>query len=154
DLPLDRRPGRPVRELGAVRQRAALMELERAPVIGEVGPRSDGVDVRFWEGLGEGRLLIQHCSGCGRWVWPAAWGCPGCRRAELEWDQVPAKGSVFTWTRTWQPFTPEFADLVPYITVVVELDGADGTRLVGILLGDDSRDPELGEPVEGVIQPG
>jgi uncharacterized OB-fold protein len=129
------------------------MELEQATVIGQVGPRSDGVDTRFWDGLGEGRLLIQHCSGCGRWVWPAAWSCPGCHGRELDWEEVPAKGRVYTWTRTWQPFIPEFAELVPYVTVVVELDGADGTRLVGILLGDDSRDPELGEPLEGVIQP-
>ena len=65
---------------------------------------------------------------------------------------MPAKGTVFTWTRTWQPFVPEFAESLPYITVVVELEGAGGTRLVGILLGDQRRDPELGEPVEGVIQ--
>jgi uncharacterized protein len=129
------------------------LQLDQVPVIGEVGPRSDGVDTRFWEGLAENRLLIQHCSGCGRWIWPAAWACPGCHGDELDWEEVPMRGSVFTWTRTWQPFVPEFAELLPYITVVVELDEADGTRLVGILLGDQRADPAIGEPVEGVIQP-
>jgi uncharacterized OB-fold protein len=128
------------------------VELAEAPVIGRVGPRSDGVDTAFWEGLAEGRLLIQRCPDCGRWVWPAAWACPRCHRMDPDWEEVPARGTVFSWIRTWQPFAPEFAETLPYLTVVVELDGADGTRLVGILLGDQRADPAIGEPVEGVIQ--
>jgi uncharacterized OB-fold protein len=61
---------------------------------------------------------------------------------------------VFTWIRTWQEFTPELAGKVPFVTVVVELPDAGGVRLVGILLGDDSVDPRIGDPVDGVIQPG
>jgi uncharacterized protein len=130
------------------------MELDRTPVIGEVGPRSDGVDTAFWEGLAAGRLLIQRCPECERWIWPAAWACPGCHRMDPDWPEVTPRGTVYTWTRTWQPFTPEFAESLPYLTVVVELEEAGGTRLVGILLGDQLQDPGIGELVEGVIQQG
>ena len=41
------------------------MYLQHAPVIGRVGPMVDGRDIPFWDGLAEGRLLIQHCAGCG-----------------------------------------------------------------------------------------
>jgi uncharacterized protein len=129
------------------------MELEQVPVIGAVGPMADGRDASFWAGMADGRLLIQHCGGCGSWIWPAQWACPECHRFALAWEEVPARGKIFSWTRTWQNFTPEFAELVPYITVVVELDGADQRRLLGLLLGDDTVDPVLGEPVAGVFQP-
>jgi uncharacterized OB-fold protein len=128
------------------------VDLEHAPVIGTVGPVADGRDIPFWDGLAEGRLLIQHCPGCGAWVWPTQWACPECHRFDPVWEEVEPRGTVFSWTRTWQKFTPEFASLVPYITVVVELDGAGGTRLLGLLLGNDELDPVLGEPVEGVFQ--
>jgi uncharacterized protein len=130
------------------------MELEHAPVIGRIGPQADGRDFRFWEGLAAGRLLIQHCPGCGAWVWPAQVACPECHRFDPVWEPVEPRGIVFSWTRTWQKFTPEFASLTPYITVVVQLDGGGGTRLLGLLLGDDTVDPVLGEALEGVIQPG
>jgi uncharacterized protein len=130
------------------------MDLAQAPVIGPVGPQTDGRDIPFWEGLAGGRLLIQHCGGCGAWVWPAQWACPECHRFDPPWEEVPPRGTLFTWTRTWQRFAPEFAELVPYVTVVVSLPAAGGRRLLGLLLGDDAVQPVLGEELEGVFQPG
>jgi uncharacterized OB-fold protein len=129
------------------------VELEHAPVVGTIGPQADGRDIPFWDGLAEGRLLIQHCEGCGNWVWPTQWVCPECHRFEPAWAEVAARGTVFSWTRTWQPFSPEFAERSPFITVVVSLPGAGGRRLLGLLVGDDGVDPVLGEELEGVIQP-
>jgi uncharacterized OB-fold protein len=128
------------------------MDLEHAAVIGTVGPQADGRDVPFWEGLAEHRLLIPHCPACGTWVWPVQWACPQCHRFSPAWEPVAPRGTIFTWTRTWQKFSAEFAELMPYVSVVVQLDGAGGTRLIGLLLGDDAVDPVLGEPVTGVFQ--
>jgi len=132
------------------------MELERAPVVGRVGPQADGRDVPFWDGLAHGRLLIQHCPECGTWIWGPQWNCPECHRFDPVWTEVEPRGRVFSWTRTWQRFAPEFAELVPFIVVVVELADVRPThpRLLGLLLGDDAVDPVIGEEVEGVFQPG
>jgi len=134
-----------------------------APVIGPVGPLPDGRDAPFWDGLASRRLLIQRCAGCAAWIWGPQWNCPECHRFDPDWVEVEPRGRVFTWTRTWQPFAPEFAELTPYVTVVVELPHAGGRRLLGLLLNGDgvrgagvagAEDPVLGEDLEGVFQPG
>jgi uncharacterized protein len=131
------------------------MKLDHAPVIGRVGPQADGRDIPFWDGLVEGRLLIQRCPACGTWVWPAQWNCPECHRFSPDWTEVEPRGRVFSWTRTHQKFSAEFAELTPYISVVVELPlDSHPRRLLGLLLGDDRVDPVIGEEVEGVFQPG
>jgi uncharacterized OB-fold protein len=130
------------------------MELERAPVIGRIGPQSDGRDVPFWEGLAQRQLLIQRCEGCGAWIWGPQWNCPDCLRFGPAWTEVEPRGRVFSWTRTWQRFAPEVAEATPYVTVVVELPGAGGRRLLGLLLGDDAIDPVIGEAVVGAFQTG
>ncbi|MHB8694805.1 MAG: Zn-ribbon domain-containing OB-fold protein [Solirubrobacteraceae bacterium] len=130
--------------------------LAYAPVIGHVGPMPDGRDGPFWDGLERGRLMIQRCPACATWIWGPQWNCPECHRFSPDWTEVQPHGRVFTWTRTWQNFTPEFAELTPYVTVVVELPQAGGRRLLGLLLafGDDALvDPVLGEELEGVFQP-
>lgn len=128
------------------------LTLERCPVIGPVGPRPDGLDVPFWDGLAAGELRLQRCGSCGTWIWAPQWVCPSCHALEPGWEAVPARGRIHTWTRTWQPFVPAFADLLPYLTVVVELPHAGGRRLLGLLLGDQGRDPVIGEEVVGVVQ--
>jgi hypothetical protein len=125
-------------------------------VIGRVGPQADGRDIAFWEGLAHGRLLIQHCPACGTWIWGPQWNCPECHRFSPDWTEVQPRGTLFSWTRTHQKFAPEFAELTPYISVVVELAGNGPThpRLLGLLLGDDSVDPVIGEELEGIFQSG
>ena len=129
------------------------MKLDQAPVIGEIHPMPDGLDEPFWAGLASGALMIQRCPACHAWIWGPQWMCQVCHRFDPEWVEVEANGQIYSWTRTWQKFAPEFAEKVPYITVLVELAEAGNRRLLGLLLGDDTVDPRIGEQVEGVIQP-
>lgn len=128
------------------------MRLEEAPVVGSIGPRPDGLDAPYWDGLVEGRLRIQQCDKCERWIWGPQWACPQCLRVEPGWVEIEPSGRVYSWTRTWQKFAPEFSPLVPYVTVLVELPHAGDRRLLGLLVGDDSLDPRIGEEVRGVFQ--
>lgn len=129
------------------------MDLTTAPVMGTIGPFADGLDKPYWDGLREGVLRLQRCGGCDTWIWGPQWLCPQCHRPEPQWVEVESRGRIYSWTRTWKAFSPEFADLLPYITVVVELPHAGHRRLMGLLLGDDKTDPALDELVVGVIQP-
>lgn len=128
------------------------MILQNAPVTGSIGPRPDGLDLPYWSGLSEGRLVVQRCDACAAWIWGPMWICPHCRHDQLTWTEVDPSGRIYTWTRTYQPFSPEFADTVPYLAVLVELPHAGSIRLLGILLGDQERDPQIGEAVTGVFQ--
>ena len=129
------------------------MKLETAPVVGKLAPLADGLDAPYWSGLAEGRLVIQRCPACSTWLWAPSWICRGCHHHGLDWHEVEPRGHVYSWTRTWQPFAAEFADHVPYVSVLVELADAPGCRLMGVLLGDDTVDPVIGVEVRGIIQP-
>ena len=128
------------------------MELSAAPVIGDVGPDPDGFDAPYWDGLARGELLMQRCARCARWSWPPICICPDCHSFNFVWEPVAATGRVYSWTRTWHAFTPEFKDHVPYTTVVVELPHAGGRRLVGMLVDSADGEVTIGDRVDGVIQ--
>lgn len=129
------------------------MDLEIAPVIGERTLLPDDLDAPYWDALGRGELRIQRCRMCEEWIWAPRFVCPSCHTSGPDWERVEARGRVYSWVRTWHPFAAEFADLVPYITVLVELPHAGGRRILGILLGDDSIDPSIGDEVQGAFQP-
>lgn len=116
------------------------------------GPSADGLDLPHWEGLRSGRLLMQRCAACATWVWSPRPICPQCHNFEMDWLPVPATGTIYSWTRTWQPFTPESSGHLPYVVVLVELSGAGGRRLMGILAHADGIVPQIGTPVRGEIE--
>ena len=128
------------------------MRLEDAPTVGKIGPRPDGVDAPFWEGLAAGELRMQRCSSCQNWMWPPGWRCSRCGGWELAWEAVPPEGVIYSWTRTWHAFAPELKDVLPYVSLLVELPHAGNRRLLGILV-DDEAGLEIGAKVTGLIQP-
>ena len=70
----------------------------------------------------------------------------------MGWDDVDPVGTVYSWTRTWQPFTPEATGHLPYIVVLVELPAAGGRRVMGVLAHADGRTIRIGERVRGKIE--
>lgn len=116
------------------------------------GPSDDGLDTPHWEGLRVGRLLLQQCHDCAEWIWSPRPICPNCRSFELCWREVEPVGRVYSWTRTWQPFSPESTGHLPYVVVLVELPTAGGRRVLGVLAHADGVTPTIGAPVRGHIE--
>jgi len=112
---------------------------------------SEGADGRYWAGLREGRLELPQCDACGLWRWPAVWRCGDCGSFDLTWKPVPMVGRVYSWTRTWHPFGGTEGVGVPFVSLIVELPGAGGRRLVGILEDAQAADPQIGAAVEGFV---
>lgn len=94
-------------------------------------------DTPYWEGLAQGRLLMQHCDNCGRWRWPAVFRCGDCGAWAPPWREIAPEGAVYSWTRTWHPFAGASV-ATPFTTVLAALPGAGGRRLMGVLEGDES----------------
>lgn len=110
------------------------------------------VDYPYWEGLGKGEIRIQRCDRCQRWMWPAEWRCGECGSWDLHFEAVKGEGVIYAWERTHYSFVPAFADLLPYVNVLVELPKAGNRRLVGLLIGSDEG-VKIGARVEAAIQP-
>jgi uncharacterized OB-fold protein len=113
-----------------------------------------GADDPYWEALEAGQFRLPRCAGCGRWTWPAHWRCGECGSWEFEWAARAATGTVYSWSRTWYAFdrTKERSGDLPYVVVLVEVDGAGGARVLGVLDGDDAP-LVIGARVTGTILP-
>lgn len=118
------------------------------------GPAADGLDQPYWDGLRAGELRLQRCRDCDLWIWGPQSVCSGCFGFDLGWQAVEPAGTVYSWTRSWYPYIEELGDRLPYISVLVEVAGTGGRRVLGILTGDPERTPVIGEPVTGVVEPG
>ncbi len=117
------------------------------------GPWDDGLDTPHWEGLREGEVRVQRCARCGHWIWAPQPVCPRCHGFGLVWPAVAAAGTIYSWTRTWQPFVPELSGHVPFVVVLAELPSAGGRRLLGVLRDGDGADVRVGQAVRGEIDP-
>lgn len=111
-------------------------------------------DDEYWEALGRGEFALPVCTGCKKVVWPANVRCGDCGSWDFDWTARAAAGEVYSWTRTWYPFdrTRERAEDIPYVTVLVEVDGGEGARVIGMLNGSDEK-LRIGARVQGVILP-
>ena len=111
---------------------------------------ANGADAPYWQSLIDGKPQMQHCAACQRWHWPAVWRCGGCGSWDQTWAPVALKGSIYSWARTWHPFGGTESLEKPFVTLVVEIDGTQGRRLVGLLEGDPTG-LKIGVRVEGRI---
>jgi uncharacterized OB-fold protein len=113
-----------------------------------------GADDPYWELLEAGEFRLPRCAGCQRWTWPAHWRCGECGSWDFQWAQLEPRGVVYSWTRTWYAFdrTKERAEDVPYVVLLVEVEGAGGARVMGVLEGDE-HGLAIGAPVVGAIRP-
>ena len=89
----------------------------------------------FWDGCARGELWIQCCTSCAKWLWQPRPVCSSCQRPDPEWTQVTGEGSVASWMVLRPPTLPAYAEMVPFVVLLVELD--QGVRLLGYLVDDD-----------------
>lgn len=113
------------------------------------GPTADGLDQPYWDGLLVGELRLQRCTECRTWIWGPQAICGTCHTFEPGWETVEPVGTVYSWSRSWYPYMDEYADRLPYSTVLVELPHAGSRRVLGILTDDNPEDPRIGEKVTG-----
>lgn len=98
---------------------------------------TDADSAPYWSGLAEGRLRLPHCRSCDRSWSPPAPRCPRCGAEDPDWVEVDGDGSVYSWVVVRRALDEAFSGDLPYTIAVVELDGADGARVVGRLLPFD-----------------
>jgi len=103
----------------------------------------------FWEGVHDGRLLLQRCADCAAVRHPPRPMCPQCN--SLRWDSFEAsgRGVVHSFVVPHEPLPPGCD--APYGVVLVELD--EGVRLVSNLTGVAPEEVRNEMPVEVVFEP-
>ncbi|MFJ7882757.1 OB-fold domain-containing protein [Pseudomonas sp. NPDC096917] len=107
------------------------------------------ISAPFWEGLKAERLLIQQCNQCSDWVFYPRRHCPQCFAHELTWREVNGGASLYSFTVTRIPTLPDFADEMPQILAVIELD--QGVRINSNLVGLDESEVKIGMRLQPVF---
>lgn len=113
---------------------------------------SDGLSAPFWNGLHEGRLMVQRCQHCKTWQFGPEWLCHQCLQFDPGWQEVEARGRIYSWERVWHASHDALNGSPPYLAVLVELPDAGNVRIVGNLLGDPLQDVVIGAEVVGVFE--
>lgn len=103
--------------------------MARPPLEGRFVPTPDGPAVEFYRHAVAGALHLQRCASCGHHQHPPRWRCPTCGSLDLVWEPSPGRGVLFSWTVTHRAVDFVWGAVVPYATVVVQLD--EGPRVVG-----------------------
>lgn len=99
---------------------------------GERATVTSRVADEFWSRIRDGRLELQHCRGCGSWIWyPRPW-CPRCGADDLAWEACSGQGRVYTFTVVRRPPKGNAESALP-VLAYVELD--EGPRLLTFVRG-------------------
>ena len=109
-------------------------------------PVIDHDSAPYWEAAREGRLDIPLCGDCGRHHFYPRAICPHCHSDNLKFDTVSGRGEVHTFTIARRPAGPAFADDVPYVVALIELE--EGPRMMSRIQTDDPESVQIGASVE------
>lgn len=88
----------------------------------------------FWDACREHRLVVPRCVDCGTTRFPPGPFCPACQSQGVDWVDLPGTGSVYSYTIVSRSLTPEMDDSIPYAPAVIQLDGAEGRRLISCVV--------------------
>ena len=97
-------------------------------------------------------LLASRCRQCGIATFPAAESCMACSGQDVSIEELPRKGTLWTWTvQQFMPKSPYRSNetpetFTPYGVGYVELPG--GVRVEGRLTENDPRKLHIGMEME------
>ena len=108
-------------------------------------PQPNEVSQPFWDAAKRHELQIQHCNSCGTHIFYPREACSQCLSPDLIWIPVSGKGTLYSYTIAQAPTHPAFAEDVPYVIAIVELE--EGPRITTNLVGCSPDHVTIGMPV-------
>jgi uncharacterized OB-fold protein len=111
-------------------------------------PGANRETLPWWQAAAAHRLVVQRCNACGHMRHPPGPTCPACRSFDLGWQELSGRGTVYTYTVVHRAFVPSLAPRLPYVVIVVELEGGGGVRLASNLVDVEPAQVRIGMPVE------
>lgn len=90
-------------------------------------PITDERSAEFWEAAAEERLLVQECTDCKKLQFYPRGHCVHCFGSNVDWREVSGDATLHTYSVLQRTPNEEFADELPYVFAIVDLD--EGVRM-------------------------
>ena len=100
----------------------------------------------FWNAARAHRLSFQRCQHCRKAWFPPSRLCAHCLSSEAHWEDASGRGVIFSFVVVHRVYHPYFADKVPYVVAVVELE--EGPRLLTNIIDITPEDVRCGMSVD------
>ena len=149
---------------GSDTSRRPAMPEDRGTAPAVAGPddfgvvRADPRSAPFFEAADRGELMIRRCDRCGRWLAPAASGCPPCGEdTEPSWAVVSGLGTLVSWSvvhprRGGPVAVPALVELAEGPWLATGLRLADAAELAELHAGQPVA-AEFVRPADGASYP-
>ncbi len=98
-------------------------------------PAADADTAQLWEGLRQGKLLLQHCDDCKHVQYYQQSLCRRCGSENLVHRPASGHGKVHSFSVVHRAPGPAFKADVPYAVLLVEL--REGPRMISTFVGGD-----------------
>lgn len=95
----------------------------------------------FWEGTKKKELWIQQCTKCKQYQFYPRIICKNCL-ADVKWVKSKGIGEIYSYSKVFRVFEPEFKNKVPFIIALVDL--VEGPRIMTQLIDIDIKDVKIG----------
>jgi hypothetical protein len=113
-------------------------------------PHLDEENRWFWEACARHELYLQKCASCSTIRFYPRALCPSCLSSKTEYLRASGRGTVYTFTVTYQNQAAVFRDELPYVMAYVELD--EGPRILTNVVKTPPDAVTIGMPVEVVFE--
>jgi len=107
----------------------------------------------FWDAVKRHEFRLFRCKVCGAWYFPVT--C--CLHHEnepffgnMEWAIASGRGKVFAFNIHYVAFDPVFAEDIPYVYALIELE--EGPIIGSNIIGCPPEEVKIGMPVEVVFE--
>ncbi|GLC94282.1 hypothetical protein Tamer19_36900 [Cupriavidus sp. TA19] len=100
----------------------------------------------FWEAAAGGKLMIQQCEQCDRWVFYPRSHCPGCWSDRLAWREASGMAKLKSYSVVHRAGHPAWQSLAPYALALVQLD--EGPSMLTTLVDMRFEALEIGMPLQ------
>jgi uncharacterized OB-fold protein len=88
----------------------------------------DRDNIAHYRGLMAGKLLINRCDECGRWIYPHRPMCPECLSWNVIATEVSGRGRLYMYTFIYQSRDPDNPLLEPVQAAAIEFEEQQGLR--------------------------
>ena len=114
-------------------------------------PTPDADSQAYWQGLRQGKLLLQHCADCGHVQFYQQAICRRCGGEHITHRPASGRGTVHSFSVVHRAPGPAFRQATPYAVLLVELE--EGPRMISSLSDGDPEQVVFDMKVELVCEP-